>query len=196
MKEQEVNRILGISESYKAPDAMMEKLLDEQEREQMFRDFLEVETDVSKDWFIEYFQQEQADRKSFSQDFTPDSVSRLLTAIAGHSNHYLECGAGSGSLLVRAWDRHRRSVSVFDYDPRAYWYHAEELSERALPFLIFNMSIRGMNGVVMHGDSLVRKFKNVYFIRNDSPDFLAFSEVIIMPKNQLVERGLDVKSWM
>ena len=87
-------------------------------------------------------------------------------------------------------------ASIARADPRAYWYQVEELSDRALPFLIFNMAIRGMNGAIAHGDSLERKFKNVYFIRNDTPEFLKYSEVHVMPKTEMLKKEFDVADWI
>ncbi len=70
------------------------------------------------------------------------------------------------------------------------------MSDRAIPFLIFNMAIRGMNGVVTQCDSLERKAKEVYFIRNDSDNFLGFSEVIKMPHTEDVEKELNIHEWV
>lgn len=70
------------------------------------------------------------------------------------------------------------------------------MSDRAVPFLIFNMSIRGMNGAIVQCDSLNRKTKEVYFIRNNTSDYLAFSDVIKMPHNQEVEQFYHIKEWV
>lgn len=87
-------------------------------------------------------------------------------------------------------------LSILTYDPRAYWYQVEEMSDRAIPFLIFNMSIRGMNGVVVQCDSLSRYAKDVYFIRNDTDDFLAFSEVIKMPHTTELKELYKISKWV
>jgi len=54
------------------------------------------------------------------------------------------------------------------------------------------MAIRGMCGSIIHGDSLTRKAKEVYFIRNDSADFLGFSEVIRMKHCKELEHELGI----
>ena len=144
------------------------------------------------EWFQMYFESEHSDRKVKKQDFTPLSVSKLLTELV-EGNTYFECAAGTGGILIQAWDEHRMAVSPFQYDPRAYWYQVEELSDRAIPFLIFNMSIRGMNGIIIHGDSLSRETKDVYFIRNDCANFLGFSEVIKMEHSEMLEKELNIK---
>lgn len=190
-----VNELLDVDDSYKAPESLLKIMLDDEQRPILFSKFLEIDCDVSRDWFVDYFQEEHAERKRFNQDFTPKSVADLLAQIVGSGKTYFESAAGSGGLMITAWDKARKATSIFEYDSRQYWYQVEELSDRALPFLIFNMAIRGMNGVILHGDSLTRVFKNVYFIRNDTPDFLRYSEVHIMQKTELLKREFDIRGW-
>ena len=76
-----VNKLLGIEESYKAPEKMLRLMLDDQQRPGLFKQFLAVSTDLKFDWFHEYFEDEQAERKSKKQDFTPDSVATLLNRL-------------------------------------------------------------------------------------------------------------------
>lgn len=206
-----VNKILEIDDAFKAPTKMMELMLDPKKRKETFKKFLEIETDMSYEWFQEYFGDEQAERKSKKQDFTPSSVSNLVAQLIGKDNStYYEPAAGTGSMLIAKWHNDRLknplykrpdtdnplikllTSPIFTYDPRAYWYQAEELSDRALPFLIFNMAIRGMNGSITQCDSLSRKATRAFFIRNDTDNYLGFSEVIELPKNQEVAELLNV----
>ena len=55
------------------------------------------------------------------------------------------------------------------------------------------MAIRGMNGVAVQCDSLSREAKEAYFIRNDTDNFLGFSEVIKVPKTSDFEKELNIK---
>lgn len=206
-----VNKLLGIDDAFKAPTKMMDLMLDPKKREETFKKFLEIETDMSYEWFQEYFGDEQAERKSKKQDFTPTSISNLVAKLVGKDNStYYESAAGTGSMLIAKWHNDRLknplykrpetdnplikflTSPTFTYDPRAYWYQAEELSDRAIPFLIFNMSIRGMNGSITQCDSLSRKVTRAFFIRNDTDNYLGFSEVIELPKNQEVAELLNV----
>ena len=206
-----VNKLLGIDDAFKAPTKMMDLMLDPKKREETFKKFLEIETDMSYEWFQEYFGDEQAERKSKKQDFTPTSISNLVAKLVGKDNStYYEPAAGTGSMLIAKWHNDRLknplykrpetdnplikflASPTFTYDPRAYWYQAEELSDRAIPFLIFNMSIRGMNGSITQCDSLSRKATRAFFIRNDTDNYLGFSEVIELPKNQEVAELLNV----
>mgnify|MGYP007063209890 FL=1 len=72
----------------------------------------------------------------------------------------------------------------------------EEKSERALPFLLFNLSIRGINAIVIHGDSLSREVNNVYYLLNDKNDFLAFSTVNVMPQNRTTMKEFNVSRYI
>jgi type I restriction-modification system DNA methylase subunit len=190
-----INRLLGITESYQAPAKLLGIMLDDNKRPDLFAQFLDEEWRVDYEWFHEYFQNEHADKKVKKQDFTPNSVSHLLARISGQNKTYFESAAGTGGILIQAWNQHRFDAGPAKYDPRSYWYQVEELSDRSIPFLIFNMAIRGINGVILHGDSLEREFKNVYFIRNNTSDFLNFSEVIVMPKTNELMRELQIKQW-
>lgn len=193
---EKINQLLGITESYQAPQKMLDVMLDDDKRIMLFDSFLEYKTDLSREWFHSYFEDEHSDRKKKKQDFTPVSVSKLLTKmVAADSKIYYEPAAGTGGIMIQTWNEQRLKAGPANFDPRAYWYQVEEMSDRAIPFLIFNMAIRGMNGVVMQGDSLTRKFKNVYFIRNDSSDFLAYSEVIKMPKTDELATECHVVGW-
>lgn len=177
-----INELLEIDETYKAPQRMMDILFDS-ERTKVFDNFLAYESDLKDEWFQSYFENEHSDRKVKKQDFTPQSVSRLLAGIAGRRDSYFEATAGTGGIMIQFWND----------NPNA-WFHVEELSDRAVPFLLFNMSIRGINGVCFHGDSLSRTAKNVYFIRNEDNE--RFSEVFEMPKTEMLKAELGIKEFI
>lgn len=193
---EKINSLLGIKESYKASDALMAILFDKQKREATFKAFLEIEWRLDCDWFHAYFEEEHANKKKFAQDFTPDSISKLLSAIVGPSSTNLDVAAGTGSLMIQKWHRDRVSMSPFDYKPSMFLYQCEELSDRALPFLLFNLMIRGMNATVVHGDALTREAKQVYFIQNDLNDHMTFSSLNVMPHSKNVEKEFDIRKWI
>ena len=191
----QIQSLLGIDEVFKAPIKLMEILFNKSEREDLFMQFLNYEKDMSYEWFMNYFEEEQADRKNKKQDFTPLAVSKLLSKLTS-GNSYFEVAAGTGSIMIQAWQEHRLSENPLNYKPSNYWYHVEELSDRAIPFLLFNMLIRGMNGIVVHGDALSREIKNVYFIQNVSDDYMKFSDLNVMPRNELAEKEFNVQKWI
>ncbi len=183
LKTEAINEVLNISESYKAPQTMMDIILDEVERVCIFNQFLSLESDLSYEWFQGYFENEHSDRKVKKQDFTPQSVSKLLACLVGHQDRYFEATAGTGGIMIQFWNNNPKAL-----------FHVEELSDRAIPFLLFNMAIRGMNGICFHGDSIERTAKNVYFIRNEN--FGKFSEVIVMPKTEILKAEFNIKEFI
>lgn len=70
------------------------------------------------------------------------------------------------------------------------------LKEMVELFLLFNMLIRGMNGIVVHGDALSREIKNVYFIQNTSDDYMKFSDLNVMPRSEMAEKVFNVHKWI
>lgn len=208
-----VNNLLGIDDAFKAPDRLMEILSEREEREKLFRNFLKIDTNLEYDWFHEYFEAEQAERKSKKQDFTPNSVARLANAITSEPRQtdYYEMAAGTGGMMITRWAYNVKedpaftgkikstmaddilTSSIFTYSPRTYWYHLEELSDRAIPFLLFNAAIRGINAVIIQCDSLDRKAKRAFYVKNDSDNFLAFSDILEVPKTDKFGKFLNVK---
>lgn len=191
-----INELLEINDSYQAPDRLLEILYDKERREALFMRFLDAfNYDVNYDWFHEYFQEEHADRKVKKQDFTPQCINDLLTRLVGddyNGLHYEPC-AGTGGMTIAAWNRDRMKHSPFDYLPSWYVYHCEELSDRTVPFLLFNLLIRGMNAVVVHCDVLSRKAYGAFFIQNDADNHLGFSSLNVLPYTEQVEKELAIK---
>ncbi|EGO8793668.1 N-6 DNA methylase [Enterococcus faecalis] len=153
---EKINELLGVDDAYKAPEALMNILKNKDAARKLFEKLLAIETDLSFDWFHEYFQEEHADRKQKKQDFTPNSVGKVLSLILGHSESTLDVAAGTGGLTIKKWWN--------DGQPTNNEYLCEELSDRAVPFLLFNLMIRGMKAQVIHGDSLSGVTKKVYKI--------------------------------
>ena len=192
------NEIFDVSDSYQVPNKLMEILFDKEKREVLFMKLLRANNmNVDFDWFYEYFQNEHADRKEKKQDFTPecvcDLVSKLVMNSKGDNGNYYEPCAGTGGIMIKHWDNFRRTFSPFDYKPQYHFAVVEELSDRAVPFLLLNMMIRGMNGIVIHGDCLTRECENAYFICNQKNDHLQFSGISVIPHTERFEKELNVK---
>lgn len=196
MDAQEVMKLLNVKESYQVPNKLMEIMFNKEKREKLFMKFLEVTTDVSFDWFHEYFETAQADRKEKKQDFTPQSVARIANEITGEGHTYFESACGTGGMLITRWHNDCMKANPFAYKPSMFFYQVEELSDAAMPFLIFNCLIRGMNAVILHGDSLSREVKDVYFIQNSKDSYTAFSSLNVMPRNETVKKFFRVNEWV
>lgn len=146
-----INELIGVSESYQASYKLQEILMDSQQRKRLFELFLDEEPDLSFDWFTDYFQEEHSDRKGKKQDFTPDGIIKIASGILGSSDSNADICAGTGGLTIKRYVE----------NPTAEFY-CEEFSDRAMPFLLFNLMIRNINAIVCHGDSLTRDFKHIY----------------------------------
>ncbi|HIW31271.1 MAG TPA: N-6 DNA methylase [Candidatus Paenibacillus intestinavium] len=195
---EKINELLQIDDSYKAPSQLMKILFDREKREELFKKFLGIECDMTFDWFHIYFQDEHADRKNHKQDFTPDEISELLSKLVqSDSSNYnsFDVTAGSGGLLIQKWQHDRVNTPFWQYKPSLFLYGCEELSDRAIPFLLFNLLIRGMNATVVHGDALTRAVKQVYFIQNTTDNMLDFSDLNVMPHSNWATEEFNVKTW-
>lgn len=193
-----INRLLGIDDSYKAPERIMNLISDKESAKQLFLDFMpEFDYDLSREWFSDYFEDEHANRKKLKQDFTPRCVSDLLSQMLGDKPQYgiiYEPAAGTGSTVISHWYKEQRKCRFpWDYNPDYYLYVCEELSDKTVPFLLFNLLIRGMNAVVIHGNTLTRKAKAVYLCSNERGDNMCFSILKKLPCNAKVENAFRVK---
>lgn len=195
---------------------LMHILFDKDKREQLFRQFLTYETDVSYDWFNLYYSQEMTRiSKKHKSYYSPPALGKLakqLVDVARTDSNVkatkrnlmatnYDIGAGTGQLSVASWNGNRRKHSPFSYRPSMYFYVAEELKEqgkpsRALPFLLFNYLIRGMDGIVIAGDSLTRSISEVYFIQQPDDNHLGFSSLNVMPRTPDVMEAFDVRTWI
>lgn len=179
-----INHIFGVSESYQAPYELDKILKDRDNRKLLFSKFINEESDLSYDWFTNYFQEEQSDRKGKKQDFTPDGIIKIASGLLGKTSSNADICAGTGGLTIKRWLNNKD----------AYFY-CEEFSDRAVPFLIFNLAIRNMNAEIIHGDSLTRKVKHIYKLKCsdnfseieeiEKPDKQQFDTVIMNPPYSL-----------
>ena len=104
----DINRMLGITDSYQAPEKIMNILTgDEKECIRVFKEFLNYfKCDISYDWFHEYFEDEHADRKNNKQDFTPKCLSTLVSKLLGSDTGVTyEPTAGTGGMLISKYLR-------------------------------------------------------------------------------------------
>lgn len=195
---------------------LMSVLFNKDEREQLFNQFLAHEQDLSYDWFQLYYSLEMTRiSKKKKTYYSPPELGQLAKQLVDvektdkdtnttqgktMATNY-DVGAGTGQLTVTAWDLNRHKHSPFSYKPSMYFYVTEELKEagkpsRSIPFLLFNYLIRGMDGVVVAGDSLTRSISQVYFIQQPEDDHFKFSSLNVMPRTETVMHEFDVRTWV
>ena len=143
--------------------------------------------DTSYDWFQSIFEDELAQRKQSKQDFTPNTVGVILSKITGLEKGSIhEPTAGNGSLLIANWwQRCLNSDFPLMHFPADNQIICWELSNRSIPILLLNLSIRGIMGTVYHGDVLEQSIKAKYILLNRENDTLSFSEIIKDENNNL-----------
>lgn len=158
---------------------------------------------LSYDWFYDFYQSLYAQRKDLKQDFTPKSISDVLLRISSSDSAKItyEPSAGTGSLLIRHWWRSRNNYSLFNYSPIDHIYICSEKSSRSIPFLLFNLSVRGIQGVVFHEDTLTEECSSIYLVANILNNPLCFSQIIRLKdeKNEykiLSTRGGDAQGTL
>lgn len=195
-------KILNVSSHVAFENKLREIVTQKDEREQFYRALIELNPIMSQDTFKPYFEIYSAERKTNMQDYTPNEIATIMSLIgrqtqkgSGQFTAY-DMTAGTGALIINKWNDDRMQEAPWTYAPHRYFYFAEEFADNAIPYLIHNMAIRGMNAIVVHGDSLHRKAKQVYFIQNSIDDFMAFSDINIMPHSEAVAKEFDIREWL
>ena len=184
----DINEILGITDSYQAPDRMLQLVLQEnkEERDKVYLSLADYfKNDYSKDWFWEYFQEEHADRHQNKQDFTPPCIASIIHEIFHGGVHKktteqaevtYDPAAGTGQLLIRDWYLTRQKYMPWDYKPNDHMVVCSELSIKTIPFLLFNLSVRGICGIVFHMNTMTGELLNTYILSNPENSTIRFSD--------------------
>lgn len=169
--------ILNITDVLELPAAVMSLLNgDVSIRDDKYRQLINAaDGHLDKDWFQEIYESELAQRHQNKQDFTPSSVSMLLNEIVGAQTTYHEPTAGNGSILISAWWNKARKVFPWEWRSDLFKVDCWELSDRSVPLLLLNLSVRGIIGTVHHGDVLEQTEKARY--RLTCEDGLSFSKI-------------------
>lgn len=181
MNKDDCCRIFNVEDIINLPQAAMDIVMgDRERRDAVYRELLSVNRyDMSFDWFRQLYEEEFAQRKKQKQDFTPVEVSEIVAKIALPTVGTIhEPTAGTGGLIISAWWEQCRRAIPWDYYPSQHMISVWELSDRAIPLLLLNLSIRGIMGHVYHGDVLEGTVKARYILLNRSDDALGFSDVV------------------
>lgn len=121
------------------------RVLNSPGRNTYFDKYVDVFDDLGRDELRSCWQFWFADREEKKQDFTPEPLANLcahiLTMFQGKMLY--DCCAGSGALTIAVWNV-RKDIQV----------QCEELDEKVLPLLLFNLAIRNIEGVVINGNAL------------------------------------------
>lgn len=157
-----IQELLRITDIIDLPKKIMEIILSN-DRDDHYNNLLEKHnSDLSYDWFQNVYESELAQRNQNKQDFTPNVIGMLLSRLTGApEGRIYEPTAGNGSLIIANWS-HRITALGTGYDPNDHPIECWELSNRSIPILLFNLSIRGIVGDVYHGDVLTKEVYSHY----------------------------------
>lgn len=180
--DKELLNLFGITDVMGLPSAVSALLFaGREQRNAVYHRLMELHNhDMSYDWFQKLYEHEFAQRKNQKQDFTPREVTTIVSQIAlgEEPGSIHEPTAGTGGLIISAWWERCRRGLPWEFFPSRNMVTCWELSGRAIPLLLLNLSIRGIMGYVYHGDVLEGKITQKYILLNKTDDCLGFSDVI------------------
>ena len=180
MTAKELLYCFGAHDIRTLPETIMGVLLGPQQaRDDMYKELLKINNyDMSYDWFQQIYEEELSQRKEKKQDFTPNVIGELSAKLCGTDQRTTyEPTAGNGSMLIVDWYTKLNNKFPWEFLPSMNQVECWELSDRSIPILLLNLSIRGIMGVVYHGDVLEQTIKQKYILLNRHDDALAFSEI-------------------
>lgn len=113
-----------------------------------------IGNNLSIDYIQKVYQYYLADRKEKKQDYTPKSLAKLMASLAmPKDKKIIDMCAGSGALTIQAWNLDNNIV-----------VECLEFDETVIPFLLFNLQVRNIEGVVKQMDVLENEIFNTYKI--------------------------------
>ena len=188
MKTDDLLSIFSINDLKDLPQSVMNLLEgDRSTRDEVYKTLIRLnENDLSYDWLQSMYEQELAERKQKKQDFTPNELGKLCSMLTGQSGSIHEPTAGNGSMIIADWWERCRKFLPWEHFPSQHMVTCWELSARAIPLLLLNLSIRGIMGYVYHGDVLEKTVKQKYILLNRTDDTLGFSDVVKVGTNDKI----------
>lgn len=190
MKKEDLFRLIGIDDMSGLPDRIMGIITGDRDvRDNIYRELIRMNGhDMSYDWFQELYENELAERKQKKQDFTPRELGVVCSRLTMQRGSIHEPTAGNGSMIISDWWERCRRLLPFEHFPSEHPVTCWELSSRAIPILLLNLSIRGMMGYVYHGDVLENRVIQKYILLNEHDDTLGFSDVVKANVNDKIVR--------
>lgn len=183
MTKSECLQFFGVADIMDLPKAVERVVLELPiaERDEKYRELLKLNGyEMGRDWFQRVYEEEFSQRKNHGQDFTPVEVTELCAMLAGAPNatSIHEPTAGTGQMIISAWWKWCTARTPYDCFPSQFPVTLWEILDRTIPFLLLNLSIRGMVGTVYLGDVLEQQAKKKYVLVNQKNDCLGFSEIV------------------
>jgi len=159
---------IGIDSTANLPDVLMGAVLSG--KVDVYEAYLEVFPDLSKDHLRQIWQFFESDRDELKQDYTAASIAKLIAKYTnGSKTTYDQC-AGSGALTIAAWNLNKDAEFI-----------CEELDDRVIPILLFNLAVRNCNAIVINRDVLTQKDGKAWAVTKGRNKFSAVSELPWVP---------------
>lgn len=195
MNKEQLLRLLSIDDLRHLPEAIISLLDgDIEKRNSIYKELIELNNcDMSFDWFQCLYEAELSERKQKKQHFTDDSVGILCSELTGQNGSIHEPTSGNGCLIISDWWQRCLKKMPWEHFPSENMVTCWELSDRSVPILLLNLSIRGIMGYVYHGDVLENRVKQKYILLNKNDDTLGFSDVIKANIHDIIRRENDFK---
>lgn len=192
MNKDDLFKVFLIKDLMDLPNAVTKILdMDLEDRNKIYRELIRLnDNDLSYDWFQEFYESDLSERKQKKQDFTPNSLGVLCSLITSQTGSIHEPTAGSGSMIIADWWQRCMKLLPWEHFPSRNIVSCWELSDRSIPILLLNLSIRGIMGYVYHGDVLTKEVKQKYILLNRKDDTLSFSEIIKADTNAKIVQEL------
>lgn len=192
MNKDDLFKVFLIKDLMDLPNAVTKILdMDLEDRNKIYRELIRLnDNDLSYDWFQEFYESDLSERKQKKQDFTPNSLGVLCSLITSQTGSIHEPTAGSGSMIIADWWQRCMKLLPWEHFPSHNIVSCWELSDRSIPILLLNLSIRGIMGYVYHGDVLTKEVKQKYILLNRKDDTLSFSEIIKADTNAKIVQEL------
>lgn len=180
MKIEDLFSVFKIEDLKDLPVAVMTLIEgDREKRDEIYKELIKLnDYDLSHDWFQQLYESELSERKQKKQDFTPYELGVICSELTHQEGTLHEPTAGNGGMIIADWWQRCRKHLPWEHFPSQHIVTCWELSSRALPILLLNLSIRGIMGYVYNGDVLEQSVKQKYILLNRKNDTLAFSDVI------------------
>ena len=166
--------LFGCANVSTLPDKIMSSLFS-QNAPLLFEKYKELCPDLKFDWLQKVYQFYHADRKEKKQDYTPVSLAKLIAYLSCTSSEKVvyDCCSGSGALTIQKWSINQNLKFV-----------CEELDEKVIPILLFNLCIRNIEATVINKDILTGKvicsYRTIKGSTYSSVQRLMFSEMELL----------------
>lgn len=148
-----------------------------------FDKYKELCPDLSVDWLQRVYQFYHADREEKKQDYTPVALAKLVSFLSYTPNEKVvyDCCAGSGALTIQKWSANQELKFV-----------CEELDEKVLPILLFNLCIRNIEATVINKNILTGEIFCSY--KTHKGFIYASVERSMFPETELMKADVSISN--